>query len=344
MDGLRNRIELAKETYLGDWTTAGPSVLASFSASLVEFVEALTIVLAVGVVRGWRSALLGAAAGGVLLTALVLALGQTLSGISLPFLQLLVGMLLLMFGLRWLRKAVLRAAGVLPLHDEAEAFATEVREMRVQAAVVGQAVDKIAFLTTFKAVMLEGIEVVFIVIALGASGRLLVPAAVGAGLALLLVIVLGLVLHRTLSKVPENQLKFGVGVMLTGFGAFWVGEGIGLDWPGGDVAILALIGGFLVIALILVSVCRSMRAAAASIGRVKTAVPFARPSLLSGVASELFGLFVDDGWLAAGVLVWAAASWRLAAWSGVDQFASSVTFALGLFLVLGVSTVRRARA
>jgi len=327
-----------------DWTSVGPSVLASFMASMVEFVEALTIVLAVGVVRGWRSALLGAAAGGALLTALVLVLGRTLSGISLPFLQLVVGILLLMFGLRWLRKAVLRAAGVLPLHDEAEAFAKEVREMRQQGTIGHEAIDKIAFLTTFKTVMLEGIEVVFIVIALGAGGRLLVPAAAGAGLALLLVIALGLLLHRPLSKVPENQLKFGVGVMLTGFGTFWVGEGIGLEWPGADAAILALIASFLAIALVLVRVCISMRAKVAPAGRIQAIGKSATPSALASVASEVFGLFVDDGWLAAGVLLWVAAGWRVAAWGGVSHPASSVIFAMGLFLVLGVSTMRRARA
>jgi uncharacterized membrane protein len=327
-----------------DWTSAGPSLLTSFMASLVEFVEALTIVLAVGVVRGWRSALLGAAAGAVLLTALVLVLGRTLSGISLPFLQLVVGTLLLMFGLRWLRKAVLRAAGVLPLHDETEAFAKEVREMRGQANVEGEAVDKVAFLTTFKTVMLEGIEVVFIVIALGSSGRLLVPAAVGAGLALLVVIVLGLILHRPLSKVPENQLKFSVGVMLAGFGTFWVGEGIGLAWPGGDVAILALIGSYLVIALALVRVCTSMRARVTPTGRLKTAGQPARTNAVAEVVRELFGLFVDDGWLAAGVLLWLAAGWRVCALGGMATVGSSVVFAMGLFVVLGVSTLRRARA
>ncbi len=327
-----------------DWTSVGPSVLAAFMASMVEFVEALTIVLAVGVVRGWRSALLGASAGGALLTALVLVLGRTLTGISLPFLQLVVGILLLMFGLRWLRKAVLRAAGVLPLHDEAEAFAKEVREMRQQGAAGHEVIDKIAFLTTFKTVMLEGIEVVFIVIALGAGGRLLVPAAAGAGLALLLVIALGLLLHRPLSKVPENQLKFGVGVMLTGFGTFWVGEGIGLEWPGADAAILALIASFLAIALVLVRVCSSMRAKVASPGPAQATGKSALPSALAGVASEVFGLFVDDGWLAAGVLIWVAGGWQVAAWGGIAHPASSVIFAVGLFLVLGVSTMRRARA
>ena len=324
-----------------DWTSVGPSVLASFMASMVEFVEALTIVLAVGVVRGWRSALLGAAAGGVLLTALVLGLGRTLSGISLPLLQLVVGTLLLMFGLRWLRKAVLRAAGVLTLHDEAEAFAKEVREMRRQGSVGPQAIDKIAFLTTFKTVMLEGIEVVFIVIALGAGGRLLVPAAAGAALALLLVIALGLLLHRPLSTVPENQLKFGVGVMLTAFGTFWLGEAIGIEWPGADAAILALIAAFLAIALVLVRVCKRLRAKTPRPGESKAAGHAAPARAPSGLASELFGLFVDDGWLAAGVLIWAAAGWRIALWGGLPHPVSSAVFAVGLFLVLGVSTVRR---
>ena len=176
------------------------------------------------------------------------------------------------------------------------------------------------------------------------NGRLLVPAAVGAGLALLVVIVLGLILHRPLAKVPENQLKFSVGVMLAGFGTFWVGEGIGLAWPGGDVAILALIGSYLVVALALVRVCTSMRARVAPTGRLKTAGQSARTNAVAEVVRELFGLFVDDGWLAAGVLIWLAAGWRVSALGGMAFIASSVVFAAGLFVVLGVSTMRRARA
>src|SRR2546426_10995722 len=171
-----------------DWTSAGPTVLASFLASMVEFVEALTIVLAVGLTRGWRSALLGTAAGLALLAGLVLALGPSLSAVPLPLLQLVVGILLLMFGLRWLHKAVLRAAGIVPLHDETQAFARETESLRAKGRAHRATIDGIAFVTTFKTVVLEGIEVVFIVVALGASGRLLVPASVGALLALSLVV------------------------------------------------------------------------------------------------------------------------------------------------------------
>ena len=241
------------------WTAVAPSVLASFSASLVEFVEALTIVLAVGIVRGWRSALLGTGAGVVVLTALVLALGTSLARVPLPVLQLVVGVLLLMFGLRWLRKAVLRQAAVLPLHDEAEAFARETERLGREAGGVSPGLDKIAFITSFKAVLLEGIEVVFIVIALGARGSLLVPAALGAGLALAVVLGLGVWLHRPLATVPENALKFGVGILLTAFGTFWVGEGIGLHWPGEDVAILYLIASFVAAAWLLVHVSRRLQ-------------------------------------------------------------------------------------
>ncbi len=161
---------------------------------------------------------------------------------------------------------------------------------------------------------------------------------------MLLVIGLGLVLHRPLSKVPENQLKFGVGVMLAGFGTFWVGEGIGLKWPGADAVILALIASFLVIAVVLVRVCRSRPATETQSSRTIKPGQLAPPSALAGVASELFGLFVDDGWLAAGLLIWVAAGWCFTAMIGLNHLMSSVLFAFGLFILLGVSSVRRARA
>ena len=324
-----------------DWTSSGPSVLASFMASTVEFVEALTVVLAVGVVRGWRSALLGTAAGVVVLAALVLALGQSLSGVPLPVLQLVVGVLLLMFGMRWLRKAVLRAAGVLPLHDEAEAFAKETESMRRQGGAVLTAIDKIAFIATFKTVMLEGIEVVFIVIALGAGGRMLVPASVGAGLALALVVALGLWLHRPLARVPENALKFGVGVMLAAFGTFWVGEGVGLDWPGSDAAILALMAVFLLVSLALVKVCQRLRRAAPA-GDGKPVPKPAASGPLAGVAAELFGLFVDDVWLAAGIVIWALGAWSVEARYPLMSAGACLLFASGMPALLAFSALRRA--
>ncbi|MEO7885950.1 MAG: hypothetical protein ABI893_00395 [Polaromonas sp.] len=328
-----------------DWTTVGPSVLAAFMASMVEFVEALTIVLAVGVVRGWRSALLGTVAGLVVLGGLVAILGRSLAGVPLPVLQLVVGILLLMFGLRWLRKAILRASGVLALHDEAQAFAKETESLR-RLGGVAAGIDKIAFLTTFKAVVLEGMEVVFIVIALGADGRFLVPAAVGAGLALTVVVALGLVLHRPLANVPENTLKFGVGVMLSAFGTFWAGEGIGLEWPGHDWILLALIAGFLAVALGLVAACKhwrdiALKSTTPAAGKSMAVVP---PGAVETISGELFGLFVDDGWLAAGVLAWVFGGWWLLKHQqvGVTMTADTI-FVAGLLVVLAFSALRRAQ-
>lgn len=326
------------------WISAGPSVLASFLASLVEFIEALTIVLAVGIVRGWRSVLLGAAAGLAALAALVLALGTSLMAVPVALLQISIGVLLLMFGLRWLRKAVLRQAGVLALHDEAEAYAKETERMRHASRATSPALDKIAFLATFKAVMLEGIEVVFIVIALGAGGRLLVPAAVGAGLALAVVMVLGFWLHRPLARVPENALKFGVGVMLAAFGTFWVGEGIGLHWPGEDLAIAYLMAAFLFIALTLVAIGRRVRrevAAPSASKRPAVATRMAGP--LAVAAAELWGLFVDDVWLAGGVLAWVLAAWAFAGRYPVVSAGACAVFAAGLLMLLSLSVVQRAR-
>jgi uncharacterized membrane protein len=247
-----------------DWTHAGPTVLASFLASMVEFVEALTIVLAVGTVRGWRSALGGSGAGLLMLLLIVVVLGPALTSIPLTIVQLVVGALLLLFGLRWLRKAILRSAGIIPLHDETTAYATETAALRRLGGISG-GWDKVGFATAFKITMLEGIEVVFIVIAIGAGGvGLLVPASLGALAALLLVVALGLVVHRPLASIPENTLKFSVGVLLTAFGAFWVGEGVGLEWPGEDWSILGLVAGFLLVALAAVPWCRA-RAAGRSI-------------------------------------------------------------------------------
>jgi uncharacterized membrane protein len=321
------------------WTSAAPSVLASFMASMVEFVEALTIVLAVGVVRGWRSALLGTGAAVALLLALVVLLGSSLTRIPLPVIQVVVGTLLLMFGLRWLRKAVLRSAGVLALHDEAKTFAQESESMRLQGRDPSRAFDTVAFIATFKSVALEGIEVVFIVIAVGASGRMLLPAAAGALLALLVVVLLGLWLHRPLASVPENTLKFGVGVMLSGFGTFWVGEGIGLRWPGEDWTLLALIGAFLLVAIALVRLCSRERRAASARARVETAAasPEAKPGALAELGQELLGLFVDDGWLAAGIVLWVPAIWFASAHLGLPQAASGALLALGLATILSSS-------
>ncbi|MFO1039896.1 MAG: hypothetical protein U1E45_23890 [Geminicoccaceae bacterium] len=241
-----------------DWTHAAGTVTASFLASLVEFVEALTIVLAVGTVRGWKPAFIGTGAAVLLLLVLVLAFGPLLSQVPIHILQLVVGVLLLLFGLRWLKKAILRTAGIIRLHDEDAAYAAETAELRAAGRSCG-AWDTIAVAATFKAVTLEGIEVVFIVVAMGATAGLLVPAAAGAGLALAVVVALGLLLHRPLSRVPENALKFGVGVLLAAFGVFWIGEGAGFVWPGEDLAIPVMAVGFLLAGLAQATLLRRTR-------------------------------------------------------------------------------------
>jgi uncharacterized membrane protein len=238
-----------------DWAHAGPTVLAGFLASLVEFIEALTVVLAVGAVRGWKGALGGTALALVLLLAIVVVLGPALTRIPLDVVQLGVGTLLLLFGMRWLRKAILRAAGVIALHDEEKLFAEEVATLsRFGRATAG--FDRVAVATAFKITMVEGIEVVFIVVSMGAAGGgLLVPASIGAIAALLLVVALGIVLHRPVATIPENTLKFTVGVLLSAFGTFWVGEGAGMEWPGADWSLLVLGAGFLLASLAAVQLC-----------------------------------------------------------------------------------------
>jgi uncharacterized membrane protein len=237
-----------------------PAMAAAFLASLVEAVEALTIVLAVATVRGWRPAGLGAFAGLVALGMIVVALGPLLDLVPLHLLQLVIGILLLLFGMRWLRKAILRSAGVIPLHDEATAFASETAELRDQARRHEARLDWLAALASFKAVLLEGLEVVFIVIALSAGRGMLVPASAGALAACLLVAAIGFIVHRPLARVPENTLKFAVGVMLSAFGVFWTGEGFGVDWPGADLAIVAFAGLFLAVSGAAVVMLRRPRA------------------------------------------------------------------------------------
>ena len=254
-----------------DWAHAGPTILAAFLASLVEFVEALTIVLAVGAVRGWRGALGGTGLALLVLAAMILVLGPALTRIPLDLVRVGIGLLILLFGMRWLRKAVLRSAGVIPLHDEEAAYAQETAALRGLGGPgngIGAGWDRIAVRTAFNITMIEGIEVVFIVVAMGAAGGgLLAPASLGATAALLLVAVLGVVLHRPVSMIPENTLKFTVGVLLCAFGTFWIGEGIGLSWPGEDWSLLGLLTGFLAAAAAAVALCRARVAPAPAMQR-----------------------------------------------------------------------------
>jgi uncharacterized membrane protein len=248
------------------WAHVAPTVLASFLASLVEFVEALTVVLAVGITRGWRSALGGATLAFFVLAVLVAILGPAVTRVPLHLLQIGLGSLLLLFGMRWLRKAILRAAGQIPLHDETAAFAKETQALSALGRLT-TGWDKVAVSAAFKITMIEGIEVVFIVLAMGAAGRgLILPASLGALAALVVVIGLGLALHRPLAMVPENTLKFIVGVLLCAFGTFWVGEGFGFAWPGDDAALVVLILGFLGAALGARVACRPRAQGLADLG------------------------------------------------------------------------------
>src|SRR6188472_3106149 len=200
-------------------------------------VEALTIVLGVGVVRGWRAPLTGVAVATAALAVLVAVLGSALQQIPIDSLRLVVGALLLVFGLQWLRKAILRASGYKALHDEDEAFAHETAEARAAQSERRAGLDWYAFTIAFKGVLLEGLEVAFIVLTFGSAQGSIPLAALGAGVAVVLVAAVGAVARHPLARVPENTLKFAVGTMLTTFGIFWAAEGTGVDWPGGDAAL-----------------------------------------------------------------------------------------------------------
>jgi uncharacterized membrane protein len=229
--------------------------IATFLAAGVEAVEALTIVLAVGVVRGWRSTLYGVGAATLVLAATVAALGPALSAIPIDTLRFVVGALLLLFGLQWLKKAVLRSGGYKPLHDEDAAFSREQAAADSAAAPSGQ-MDWYAFTVAFKGVLLEGLEVAFIVIAFGSSqGRFGITIA-AASAAVIVVIAVGAAVHRPLARVPENTLKFVVGILLTSFGVFWGGEGAGVDWPGDDLAIPGVV---VFVSLVSLTLARSLK-------------------------------------------------------------------------------------
>ena len=214
-------------------------VLATIAAAAVEMVEALTIVLAVGVTRGWRATSWGVVAALAALAAIVAVLGPAVARLPLAALRIGVGALLLIFGLQWLRKAILRASGYKELHDEDAIFREEVAE--VSAVAITTKFDGYAFTIAFKGVFLEGLEVAFIVITFGSSQGRIGLAVIGALAALVVVAVVGAIVHAPLSRVPENWLKFGVGVMLTSFGTFWSAEGAGVAWPGGELCLLVVV-------------------------------------------------------------------------------------------------------
>ncbi len=242
-------------------TSAILVLLGAFLASAVEFVEALTIVLGVGIVRGWRSTLIGVGAATILLGVLIAALGPARSVIPIGTLRLIVGALLLAFGMQWLRKAILRSSGYKPLHDEDAAF----RRQREEAARAGDeqraGLDWYSFTVSFKGVLLEGLEVVFIVISFGSAQGRLGLAAAGAAAALVLVVVAGVLARGPLERVPENTIKFAVGLLLTSFGCFWGAEGAGVHWPGDEVSLLGVVAFIGATSFVLVRLLRRQRLA-----------------------------------------------------------------------------------
>ena len=243
--------------------------IAVFLACIVEAVEALTIVLAAGTARDWRSALIGVFAGLLTLAVIIGVLGPAVSAIPLGGLRLFVGGVLLVFGLQWLRKAILRASGHKALHDEALIFHTELAAaQRAHAESRGVVSDWYAFTLSFKGVVLEGLEVAFIALTFGSNQHNIPLAAVAAAAAVLLVAVLGVAVRAPLARVPENSMKFVVGVMLTAFGMFWGAEGAGAHWPGSDAALLVLIPtvGLYAVAMVALFRARGARALATATG------------------------------------------------------------------------------
>lgn len=253
--------------------------IAAFLASAVEFVEAFTIVLVVGVTINWRSSLVGAFAAAATLALIVATLGVALvQFVPLDILRLTVGIILVLFGLKWLKKAILRYSGLKALHDEEAIFEETMAELRAQGETIAPRLHPFGVAMSYKAVLLEGLEVAFIVITFGSSAAASVSsqvsgigsAAIGATLAGLLVILAGALVRAPLKQVPENTLKFIVGIMLTTFGTFWAGEGLGVEWPYADVFLLALAGLYLLASFVFVSWLKQVRQrqlATAHVGR-----------------------------------------------------------------------------
>jgi len=236
------------------------AALVAFLASSVEMVEALTIVLAAGVSRGWRSALLGAASAVVILLILVVVFGvQILALVPIDVLRVVVGSFLLLFGLKWLKKAILRQSGRKALHAEDQIYAHQVAALSRQGGRRG-GIDAEGFATAFNGTLLEGLEVALIIVAVASGTAVrgsLGWAALGAVAAFVIVGAIGVALRAPLARVPENLLKFVVGLMLTTFGTFWAGEGLGVRWPGGEAYVLAILAALIVYSLVLVAALRS---------------------------------------------------------------------------------------
>ena len=317
-----------------EWSHAGPAVGAAFLASMVEVVEAFTIVLVAPPCAAGGRRVAGTAARSRCWARRSAVLGPLLDRVPLGALQLVIGVLLLLFGIGWLRKAALRAAGIIPLHDEAAIFARETAELGAAVARRQASQDWIAGIAAFKAVLLEGLEVIFIVIAVGAGRGLLWAAGLGALAACVLVLAVGAVAYRPLARVPENTLKFAVGVMLSAFGVFWTGEGLGVEWPGNDLALVRLCGA-------LPRGGPDLGADGAAAGRGGDAV-----SLVRDVLSELVGMFLGDARMAAAILAVVAVAALAVRATGLPAIAGGAILLVGCVavLVLGVRREARRRA
>jgi uncharacterized membrane protein len=298
-------------------------ILATFIAAAVEWVEALTIVLAVGLTRGWRSAFAGTVAAVVALIVLVAGFGLAItSHVSIAAARTFVGVFLLLFGIKWLHKAVLRSSGLKSMHDEAKIFA-ETEAMLGAGNVSTAGLDRVGVTTSFSGVFLEGLEVVFIVVALGGLQDV-ASAVIGAIASLVVVAGAGFALRHPLTQVPENTMKYVVGIMLTSFGTFFAGEGIGVQWWHEDLSLLPLIAGYAVISVIFVWLLRRPSGAT---GRFDVAIVRA----VQGIAREIWGLFVEDG---------AVAIAAVAVLLGITVFADHFTGQrglAGLLLAVGVA-------
>ena len=241
-----------------------PLILTVFVACAVEAIEALTIVLAAGITREWKSTFQGMAVALVVLAVITAVVGPAIAYLPLTPLRLVIGALLAIFGLQWLRKAVLRATGYKALHDEASAYLREVTAAETAPRESKRGVsDWYAFTLAFKGVLLEGLEVVFIVITFGANQKNIGAAVIGAAAAIVVVTITGIAVRAPLTKVPENWMKFAVGIMLTSFGTFWGAEGAGVAWPGNDAALLVLVP---VVALVSASYVFWLRSRKAAVG------------------------------------------------------------------------------
>ncbi len=305
--------------------------MSVFLACTVEAVEALTIVLAVGITRSWRSAFAGVGAGVLALAVIVAALGPAITSLPLTALRLIIGGLLLVFGLQWLRKAVLRAAGLKALHDETAAFARETEAART-AGSAESGLDGYAFTIAAKGVLLEGLEVAFIVLTFGANQHRVGLAAIAAAVAIAVVVLVGVLVRAPLARVPENAMKFAVGVMLTSFGSFWGAEGAGAHWPGGDGALLVIVPAVALLALALV---RWLRRPAALSGIGEAGV-----SRLRRFALSAWDFVVGDDWVTAAGVVVALGVTALIAAAGAAAWWVMPVAAIGL---LALSVRRGAR-